>query len=195
MEYEPHNWARGYSQHSCHDIRSRDVQMRLRGRAPDKTVIALEAFESGVINRCAYVGRGPCGPRIASRRRFLVRLTRSKQAMDSVIKCFEASLHRWIVVEKTTGVVVQERRCRPETNQARRPIITAAVTWSVPFEALLSKRIPRGNLPNGRQVLVGLGREVFPHVVLNAIARHRARCVRLYDCDRDTDLRGEEIIF
>jgi hypothetical protein len=139
--------------------------MGLHRRAPDQAMIFLEPFHGGVVNRLTSVSplvSSYFSPRITSRSGFRIRLAWSKQAPNAVIKSFEASLYRGIVIKETNGVVMQERRSRPKANQTSGTIVAPPAPRRVPFEVLLGKRIPGRDLPHRGQALVGLRGEIFP---------------------------------
>ena len=89
------------------------MQVRFNRRAPDETMVLLETVDGRVIERRPQIcGRSAC-PKITVCFHFVVRFARSKQPVDPIIKRFQASLYRRVVVKQATRVVMKERRGRP----------------------------------------------------------------------------------
>jgi hypothetical protein len=80
-------------------------------RAPDQAVIFLEPLHGRVIDQLTSVNPligGYFCPGITRRSSFLIRFARSKQAPDAIIKSFEASLHRGIIVKRPTVLLCRK---------------------------------------------------------------------------------------
>src|SRR5215471_9280062 len=116
--------------------------MRVNRRPPNETMVLFETFDGCVIEWRSQIGGRSVCPEIPVCFRFLVRFPRSKQTINPVIERFQASLDRWIVVKQAAGIIVKERRRRPNAYKRRRSVITATVTRWLPFNVLLRIRIP-----------------------------------------------------
>src|SRR5439155_8860910 len=92
------------------------------------------------------------------------------------------------------GVVVQERRARPEADERGGAVVAGAVAWNADGNRLRGvPRILHGERRYCRQGLVGLGREVVPDVLARGVGGRRARGVGADGVDPVAALVAEEV--
>src|SRR5580765_8710436 len=102
-----------------------EVKVGFFCRAPDQPMVFLQAFR-----RCAVIARS------------FLSLFGPQEFLHGIIKGFETAVHRWVIVEESQAVVVQQGGCRPYRNQCR----YAIKAWPAP-----SVRRPRWNLVPRRE--------------------------------------------
>src|SRR5437870_12896601 len=95
-------------------------------------MVLLQSLSSRTIDRGSRFHGRSIRLEITIRCCFLICLARCKEPTVSIIKCFQTSLDRRVVVEQATSVVVEKRRRRPYPSLGGGQIVATSVTWRCP---------------------------------------------------------------